>query len=57
MTYEGGVTSVNVVSAVSLKTSVIGAEMEHPGPVMILQSGACCCLFLKVKAYPLVDYN
>lgn len=31
MTYEGGVTSVNVVSAVSLKTRVIGAEMEHPG--------------------------
>ena len=25
------VTSVNVVSAVSLKTRVIGAEMEHPG--------------------------
>ena len=28
---DGGVTSVNVVSAVSLKTRVIGAEMEHPG--------------------------
>lgn len=55
MTYEGGVTSVNVVSAVSLKTRVIGAEMEHQGPVMISQSEACCCLFL--KACPLVDYN
>ena len=28
---DGGVTSVNVLSAVSLKTRVIGAEMEHPG--------------------------
>lgn len=55
MTYEGRVTSVNVVSAVSLKTRVIGAEMEHQGPVMISQSEACCCLFL--KACPLVDYN
>ena len=36
---DGEVTSVNVVSAVSLKTRVIGAEMEHQGLVMIPQSG------------------
>ena len=36
---DGEVTSVNVVSAVSLKTRVIGADMEHQGLVMIPQSG------------------
>ena len=48
---DGAVTSVNVVSAVSLKTRVIGAEMEHPGAVMIPQSGGL--LFVS----ELVNYN
>ena len=55
MTYEGGVTSVNAVSGVSLKTRVIGAVMEHRGrhdPAII----RVCCLFL-TPACSHADYN
>ena len=45
MTYEGGVTSVNVVSAVSLKTRVIGAEMEHPGQSWYRNQGLVVCFW------------
>lgn len=45
MTYEGGVTSVNAVSGVSLKTRVIGAVMEHRGrhdaAIIIILKPAC----------------